>query len=352
MVYVVEYVWLDAVNMFRSKTRVLSDPIANITILDIPVWNYDGSSTEQAVGNDSEVLLVPVYMVTDPFSTDIREGLNAHERRNGYRIVLCETQDRHGKPLPNNHRGWAKSAFDKNLKLHPWYGLEQEYFILHLPHSKFKPYWTPGGLHYCGVGLYNTIERKLANAHLEACVAAHLTISGINAEVAPGQWEFQIGPVEGINAGDQLLMARYLLVRIAETMEIQISFHPKIDKEQNGSGCHCNFSTLPMRNEGGLTVINDAIEKLGTVHNMHMNHYGQDNNKRMTGKNETATFDTFTHGRANRGASVRIPNDTVEKGCGYFEDRRPASNCDPYLVTGLVFSTTCLDPADQTDPCS
>ena len=171
-----------------------------------------------------------------------------------------------------------------------------------------------------------------------------LKISGINAEVAPAQWEFQIGPAEGIEAGDHLWMARYVLERLSEKYNVKINWDPKPDKSINGSGCHCNYSTKIMRegtnDKNGLYYIYDAINKLSVKHKEHMEVYGEGNRERMTGKHETASYDKFTFGRANRGASVRIGNETVIDGKGYFEDRRPASNCDPYLVTGKIFETT------------
>jgi glutamine synthetase len=184
------------------------------------------------------------------------------------------------------------------------------------------------------------------DAHLDACIYAGLKISGINAEVAPGQWEFQIGPAEGIEAGDHLWMARYLLERITEDFgsEVYIEYHPKPLQGINGSGCHCNYSTNEMRegreDKKGIEFIYEAIKKLEDNHDAHMKVYGADNDQRMTGLHETSSYKKFTYGKANRGCSVRIGNKTVEEGRGYFEDRRPASNCDPYLVTSKIFETT------------
>jgi glutamine synthetase len=181
---------------------------------------------------------------------------------------------------------------------------------------------------------------------LDACLYAGLKISGINAEVAPGQWEFQIGPAVGIDAGDHLWMARYLLERITEDFGgvVYIDYHPKPLQGINGSGCHCNYSTNEMREgrEGkqGIEFIYEAIKKLEDNHDEHMKVYGAENDKRMTGLHETSSYKKFTHGKANRGCSVRIGNKTVEERRGYFEDRRPASNCDPYLVTSKIFETT------------
>ena len=75
--------------------------------------------------------------------------------------------------------------------------------------------------------------------------------------------------------------------------------------------------------------------------------YGEGNEQRMTGAHETANYSTFTHGIANRGASVRIGNETYNNKKGYFEDRRPSSNCDPYIVSSKIFETTCLESSKE-----
>lgn len=353
-VHVLEYVWIDARGNFRSKAKVMSHSEldwrkiqgAMLPMLgsdkSVPEWNYDGSSTGQADGKDSEVLLIPVRVVPCPF-----RGL-------GNYVVLCETHNRKGRPLPGNTRQWAKSIFDQKPEDMPWFGLEQEYFIF----SNGKPLGFDAALasgkgqgqYYCGIGHSNAFGRHLADSHMKACIHAGLKISGINAEVAPGQWEFQIGPVECINAGDELLLARYFLVLTAEKLGLDVDFHPKpaalldAEGEWNGSGCHCNFSTVAMRTpcEGkeAAIIIETAVKRLKGAHDFHMKHYGDGNELRMTGKCETAEYAVFTAGRANRSASVRIPNATADNGYGYFEDRRPASNCDPYKVTALLFGTS------------
>ena len=333
---VAEYVWLGGNNEFRSKTRVFNE---EIRLLDqLPEWNYDGSSTEQAQGTDSEVILLPRQIFPDP----LRGGNSI--------LVWCETTRPNGTYLENSHRHWANEIFEKNKSAEPWFGLEQEYFMINTVTQKPLGYDEnkTQGQFYCSVGAENAFGRDLAEEHLHVCISAGIKISGINAEVAPGQWEFQIGPCVGIEEGDHLWMARYLLVRLAEKYNITIDFEPKpLEGDWNGSGCHANYSTKEMR-EGtfgktGLEHIDEAIEKLSHKHMEHMAVYGSGNEKRMTGAHETASYDTFSHGVANRGASIRRGNDTVKKGKGYFEDRRPSSNCDPYLVTGMLFKTTVTD---------
>ena len=335
-----DYVWIGGNMELRSKVMVLERNDAKLA--DFPEWNYDGSSTAQASGSDSEVIIKPNSVYKCPF----RKGANV--------IVFCDTYLPNGQPHSTNNRYGTKLIFDKKPELEPWYGLEQEYFLMDRTTS--KPYGNYEeqiiqGQYYCSVGSRNAFGRKIVDAHLDACLYAGLKISGINAEVAPGQWEFQIGPAVGIEAGDHLWMARYLLERITEQTgggrgegEVYIDYHPKPLQGINGSGCHCNYSTNEMR-EGrdgrdGIEFIYEAIKKLEENHDDHMKVYGADNDKRMTGLHETSSYKRFTYGKANRGCSVRIGNKTVEDGRGYFEDRRPASNCDPYLVTSKIFETT------------
>ncbi len=362
MKLIIEYIWLGGKNELRSKTRVLDDSIIKLNsqssrerteslllkkdnepdvYVHVPHWNYDGSSTEQASGHDSEVILIPVAIYRDPFIGG-----------NHALLVLCETQRPDGTPLENNHRPWAKQIFDKHLDQEPWYGIEQEYFLtrvdtdLPVAFPKNKSHQlAPQGQYYCSVGTGNVWYREIAQEHLYLCIKAGLTISGMNAEVAPSQWEYQIGPCVGIHSGDEMWVSRYLLERIAEKYGVAVNWEPKpLSGDWNGSGCHTNFSTQSMR-EGteektGLEYIEEAIEKLKKNHGEHMAIYGTGNEKRMTGKHETADFYTCTSGVANRGASIRIGNETYQNKKGYFEDRRPSSNMNPYLVTGKLMETT------------
>jgi glutamine synthetase len=335
----VEYVWIGGNNNLRGKTKVMDREVNSVS--DLSEWNYDGSSTNQAAGEDSEVIIKPCALFNDPF------------RRGNHKIVLCDTYRPDGTPLENNHRQWAKAIFDQALDEEPWYGLEQEYFLidpntnkpLGFPQNGFP---NPQGQYYCSAGTQNAFGRQVAEEHLEACIFAGIKISGVNAEVAPGQWEFQIGPCVGIEEGDHLWMARYLLNRVAEKHGVIVDLEPKpIKGDWNGSGCHANYSTKNMRegtpDKSGLEFIDEAIEKLSGKHMEHMVLYGSGNEERMTGAHETASYDKFSHGVANRGASIRRGNQTVKDGKGYFEDRRPSSNCDPYLVSAKLFETTVLN---------
>ena len=250
------------------------------------------------------------------------------------------------RPLPSNTRHNANQIFEKNIEHHPWFGLEQEYVLidghtnkpLGWPTDSTEP--EPQGKYYCGVGYKTVFGREIITEHYQACLKAGIKIAGVNAEVLPGQWEFQIGPCVGIDAGDHLWMARYLLHRICEKHKVIASFEPKpVLGDWNGSGMHCNFSTEQMRYDGGIKYIENAISKLSKNHNEHIKVYG-DNSKRLSGTHETSNIDNFTWGVGDRSASVRIPILVNDVGSGYFEDRRPASDADPYLVTSKIFETT------------
>jgi glutamine synthetase len=332
-----EYVWIDGSGGLRSKGRTL-DSVPR-TIADLPKWNYDGSSTEQAPGEQSEVLIYPQAMYPDPF------------RGNPNVIVMCDTYDNQGNPLPTNTRHHCAKVMEKAVSLEPWFGIEQEFFLMKTTDKKplgfpENGYPRPQGPYYCSVGAENIFGRDVAEAHWRACIFAGIKISGINAEVAPGQWEFQIGPTLGMEQGDMMWVARYLLGRVCEIAGCEYSLEPKpVKGDWNGSGGHTNFSTKPMREAGGYEKhILPAMEKLKLKHSEHIAVYGEGNAERLTGKHETASIEKFTYGVGSRACSARIGNDVAKEGKGYFEDRRPASNFDPYLVTMMVVSTTCDIP--------
>jgi glutamine synthetase len=277
------------------------------------------------------VILKPHSIFPDPF----RKG----EKSECY-IVLCDTYEPNGKPLPTNHRCNAEKIFNASVDEIPWFGLEQEYFILLNSTDKASRILALDARHYCGQS--SRIERAIVEKHMHACLYAGLTISGINAEVSEDQWEFQIGPSTGIRAADQLVVARYLLERVAELYNAGISYYPKPSSLINGSGCHINFSTASMRAPGGLKVIESCMPKLEKRHKEHIAVYGEHNELRLTGKHETSDINKFSFGVGTRNTSVRIPTQTAKDGFGYFEDRRPASNIDPYKATSIVFKTCCL----------
>lgn len=327
--YICEYIWIGGNGELRSKTKVLErhDPC-----IPLPYWNFDGSSTNQAPSDgNTEVILKPVGVCKDPLRT--------FSDSNKCVLVLCDTYDNDDKPLPTNHRYEAKKIFDSITNEECWFGLEQEYFI-HFNNTNFE--CINNGIHYCGT-TKNYVERQIVEEHFKCCVEADLKISGINAEVATGQWEFQIGASRGIDAADDLIIARYLLERIAEKYGATISYSPKLSESANGSGCHINFSTEKMRSEGGLSEILSCMEKLEKKHNEHIAVYGENNHLRLTGLHETSSMDKFTWGIGTRNTSVRIPTATHKNSCGYFEDRRPAANIDPYLATSIIAKTCCID---------
>jgi glutamine synthetase len=332
MTHVVEYIWLDAVYRARSKTRVLKkNGLFGIT--DVPDWNYDGSSTGQVSSGNTEIILKPQMLYKNPFHRDDKHWL-----------VLCDTNV--------GVRKEAVKIFDQCLEEEPWFGLEQEYFIFPKDFDMKRLNLSQGEF-YCGIG-YGTLnrednrkffERIIAEEHLDACLYAGLNMSGMNAEVACHQWEFQVGPCEGIAAADQLHMARYILERIAEKYDCIIDYRPKIHNSINGSGCHVNFSTRSTRCEGGLsTIVDKYINNLSKFHSEDVLCMGADNKLRLTGKHETSSMNEFSSGIGTRHTSIRIGNDTFKDGCGYFEDRRPAANMEPYKVTSLIFKRCVREP--------
>lgn len=339
---VYEYVFLDAKKGFRSKTKVMNGPIKLDKnqlpdVHHIPEWNYDGSSTGQAEGKKSEVILKPVYVCPDPFRRNIQYSY----------LVLCELYIDEKTPHPDNTRYSSNHIFKRHFHEKPWFGIEQEFFIKS-PHTKLplgmllNGKTPPQADYYCGVGHGNCYGRPLAEDVLSHCLYSGLYVTGLNFEVAPGQCEFQIRG-EGITACDELLMFRYILTRAAEKYSVQIDLHPKpVKGDWNGSGCHVNFSTLEMRMDGGYRRIIESMDKLKEKHLEHLEIYGDDNEQRLTGLHETSSMSEFSYGIAHRGCSVRIPCETVKNRCGYFEDRRPGSNMDPYLVCSKILETVMM----------
>eukprot|EP00918_Siedleckia_nematoides_P062822 GHVU01136864.1.p1 GENE.GHVU01136864.1~~GHVU01136864.1.p1 ORF type:complete len:363 (-),score=38.89 GHVU01136864.1:1078-2166(-) len=333
------YIWIDGTGeAIRGKTRTL-DYIPQKPE-DCPEWNFDGSSTGQAEGSNSDVYMVPIALFRDPF------------RRGNNKIVLCETFSHERKPTATNNRNTCVEVMKRAKDTIPWFGIEQEYTLLDVDQHPFgwpkNGFPGPQGPYYCGVGADKVYGRDIVEAHYRACLYAGVMIAGSNAEVMPGQWEFQVGPCEGITMGDHLWVGRYLLQRVAEDFGVMASFDPKpMIGDWNGAGAHCNYSTLAMREENGIKAIQEAIDKLSKCHKRHIEGYdphgGVDNARRLTGMHETSSIHDFSAGVAHRGSSVRIPRHVAEEQKGYMEDRRPSSNCDPYSVTELLVRTTVLD---------
>lgn len=363
----VEYIWIggpeQTYNLWplqyekpfsiRSKTKIIYTSKSDITLEDIPVWNYDGSSTHQAETRKSEIFLSPKALFNDPFKAG--------------KLVLCDTYIDCECTIPHstNTRVPAKKIFDLKPLEEPWYGIEQEFFLMCLKDGLplgFDPL-VPQGQYYCSSGSRNCFGRELIEKIAELALTAGVKLSGWNAEVAPGQWEFQVGPLTGIDVGDHLWMLRFIMERATENTPYYIELHPKpilfdysnldpdlkgrvnwnIPTEWNGSGAHVNYSTKTMREKGGIQVIQAAIQKLASAHKKHIKYYGEYNELRLCGKCETSSFDNFTYGVADRTASIRIPTETNINGYGYIEDRRPSSLMDPYKVTSILFKTTCID---------
>ena len=326
MVYKAEYIWIDGTEptaKLRSKAKVVTDGEEPV------IWGFDGSSTNQATGAKSDCVLRPVYVCPDP----LRGGAD--------KLVLCEVLLPNMTPHPTNTRFACSEMADRVTAEEFLFGLEQEYTFfdgarpLGFPEHGFP---APQGGYYCGVGADEVFGRPVVEAHLDACIAAGLHISGINAEVMPGQWEFQIGPIGSPAVADELWLARWLLYRVGEGFQVSATLDPKpVRGDWNGAGCHTNVSTNKMRSSYQPNV--DAAEALKKRHDLHIVNYGAGIEDRLTGQHETASYREFSYGVSDRGASVRIPWQVEVDGKGYIEDRRPNANMDPYIVTRLVMET-------------
>ena len=331
-----EYIWLDGTQPtqgMRSKTKIIDEDKVKgkLDPRDCPVWSFDGSSTNQAVGNSSDCLLKPVATYPDP------------DRRNAY-LVMCEVMNADGTPHPTNARATIDDD-DNDF----WFGFEQEYVLWQngAPVGFFDPsgaYPKPQGPYYCGVGAGKAVARNVVEEHFDICIDAGLNVEGINAEVMIGQWEYQIFAKGGKDAGDQIWVSRYLLARTCEKYDLELNLEPKpVKGDWNGSGMHANFSNTELRTCGSQAKYNEICEKFGAspeIIKAHMDVYGADNDQRLTGDHETQSIDKFSYGISDRGASIRIPIATVEADWkGWLEDRRPASNADPYKVASRIIKT-------------
>jgi glutamine synthetase len=326
-----EYVWLDGsfpTQGLRSKTMVRKDFDGKLE--SCPMWMFDGSSTGQAEGGASDCLLKPVFIIPDP------------DKANAY-LVMAEVLNADGTPHETNGRATIEDD-DEDF----WFGFEQEYFLWD-PETDLPPGFPPGGYpapqgpYYCSVGTKNAFCRNMIDEHLDICLEAGLNVEGINAEVAAGQWEYQIFAKSAKRAGDEIWLSRYLLERTGEKYGLAIEWHPKPlgDTDWNGSGMHANFSNTAMRESGKEETFTKICEEFGKNIERHMSVYGAHNEQRLTGKHETQSIHSFSYGVSDRGASIRIPISTMDDGwIGRLEDRRPSSNGDPYKIAAAIVKTT------------
>lgn len=362
MKVIAEYIWIDALGDMRSKARVL-EVLEEVNLGIFPEWCFDGSSTGMSYGKKSDIVLRAVAFFKDPF----RRYMPAY-------LVLCDTYNMDNSPHCSNNRFECMQVCKKTTNQEPWFGIEQEYFLYQLDGTRGpKPYgWlnssTPSykfptqehpkvtssavcdtilasAPSYCGIGGDRIFGRQIVETHLEYCLYADVKICGINAEVVCSQFEFQIGICNAEEMGDHLWIARYILSRVAEEHGAYVEWSVKpVGTAFGGSGCHTNFSTKVIR-EDGLDAIVEACKKMESKEmiDLHLKSYGDESNKlRLVGHHETARFDQFSYGVADRGASVRIPY-TSTGNKFYMEDRRPASNCDPYKVVTRMLKTICLN---------
>jgi len=354
-----DYVWSSPIG-FRWKTRVFHEPLTidESGVPIFPEWDFDGSSTGQAEPEQrsgcTEVRLVPAFVCDDP----MRPGYD-HPRRGkdfcrGY-IVLCDITQPDGAPLTEWRRPWAKDVLAAAAGKQPWFGIEQEFYLFD-PRTRTpagfpdSQHIRPQGPYYCRMGENN--GRGLIEKHMEMCLSAGLKVSGTNAEVGPSQWEYQIGPCEGIEAADQLMVSRYLLDRLAESAGLAVSWNPKpILGDWNGSGCHVNYSTNETRGEmsgvDAYTALTSVVKKLETAHADMVLTFSSDNRKRLVGGFEAPRHDVFSWGVATRNTSVRIPSHVANSRAGYLEDRRPGSDMDPYLTLGTIVYADMQSVIDQ-----
>ena len=331
-----EYIWLDGYYPepnLRSKVKVLDLPgepdengreVVKMTLADLPEWSFDGSSTLQAEGNFSDCILRPVRGYVNPFSNSDIYSV----------FVMCEVLNPDRSPHISNTRSLIGDEDDG-----VWFGFEQEYTImkngkpLGFPKNGFP---NPQGKYYCGVGSSNVHGREFVEEHLDLCIKAGIDVTGTNAEVLLGQWEYQVLSKGKLRAGDDLWISRYILHRLSEKYDYDIEFHPKpVMGDWNGSGLHCNFSDVKMR-DGSEEYFDVIFEVLKNRHQLHIDNYGSSNNLRLTGKHETQSIDKFSWGVSDRGASIRVPLSTDKLKKGYLEDRRPASNGDPYRIVRVI----------------
>lgn len=330
----VEYVWVDHDGQMRSKTKVIYQKRPpKLEDLNLPFWHFNDDVAKSG-GGKNDIVLKPQSVFPDPF-------------RGGECImVLCDTYNSDLTPLQSNTRHDAVKVFNVWGNQKPMYGMSQEFFLMekngplgfaNVCHS--TPLTHNASDFYCGSGGNNAYGRECVESAFKRCILSGINVTGMHPEGAPAQWKINLC-AEGIAAADQLVMMRYILNRTAEMHGYWINYSPKPMLHWRGSGCHVNFSTNDMRDDGGYSVIEAAIVKLEKAHQKHIDNYGARNDLRLMNMGGASLFDTFTHGVGEGNVSVRIPNETFTKKRGYFEDRRPGANMDPYVVAALILETS------------
>jgi glutamine synthetase len=349
MTTLAEYIWIDGTapsKQLRSKTRVIAagkiapstsfEDVDTIPLNVFPAWSADGSSTNQAEGHDSDIGLVPVRASRDPF-------------RPGHFLVLCEVYSPNGKAHPTNTRAGLREVLDAGAsKVDALFGFEQEYTFFAADGTRPLGFPSTGGFpgpqgpYYCAVGANNIFGRSTYETFMMRVLDAGLAIGGFNWEVMPGQAEFQTNAADALKSSDHLWLARWILQRVGEDTGVVVKFDAKpVKGDWNGAGMHTNFSTKAMREPGGMTAILAACEALGTKRQEHLDVYGHDYESRLTGHHETCSYKQFRFGVADRTSSIRIPRHVAAEGFGYFEDRRPNANADPYEIAARMLKTVC-----------
>lgn len=341
--YQIEYIWFGSNGEFRSKVRIIRSQPNQINRHLSTRWSYDGSSTGQATTEASEITLVPVAHYED-------------RSKKRYFYLLCdsvrETVDENGQITQATNLSERSRLADllNNTEvstLDIWFGFEQEFFI----RDQYSLIATEQGPFYCGVEVprdSNPVSRSnrvleqvrpLTEAIVARCMDIGVNLTGWNLEVAPGQTEIQVFGA-GIKACDDLMMMRYMAHRVLAEHTMVPDFSPKpLGPDWNGSGLHTNVSTAQTRAEGGMDAIRTYMQRMEERHAEHISVYGEGNEQRLTGQHETSSMERFTWGVGNRASSVRIPTETARNGRGYFEDRRPAANANPYAIARVMMET-------------
>ena len=319
----VEYIWLDSTNALRSKIRTLPDTAVSSFLKY--TWDFD------------EQTLIPLRIYKSP----------AHFSSHAYYFLLCESvsqEETHRSILTGTLQTMPK-------KLSPTIGFEQEYFLFETKTGTVidaHHVWIKPGTTFCGQSKYSIDVHKLMRTHAEWCLEASIMFAGYNLEEAPGQYKFKIGPRIGnaselgglpikgesciLKVCDDLIMARFLLHKVCELYALMPVFEPKPFVEENGSGCHTDFAVSFIRNADKKEKSKKRLEKFieilkfGHTQVMEDELYGVGNKKRLCGKHGAIDYKHFT-------GSIRI-----KTGNEYIQDKRPAANCNPYIVANYLCS--------------